>query len=120
MPGFHINSLSARERRQLTERAFSLDELAELHAALARGQAARKRAFRLVSVFVIAVTLVLFGMTAQLTGPTPALAFTGGMLAVLVVGLLVVLWVLTIALYARQFNDAVDEGYPELLGRYHL
>ena len=41
-------------------------------------------------------------------------------LAILVAIVLTLTWVLAIGLYAHQFNDADDEGYPELFGRYHL
>lgn len=120
MAQLHINSLSAHERAKLVERRFSVDELAVLHAALARAHRARRRAFRRVTVFVAVLVAALLIMTGSLTGPTPALAFSAVALTILVAIVLTLTWVLAIGLYAHQFNDAVDEGYPELLGRYHL
>lgn len=116
----HVNRLSRQERCQLEERRFSLDELTALHAALERGQRKRIRAFRLVACSVLAISAVLLIMTGCLTGMTPAFAFSAIAVLVLDIVCLLLVWVLGIHLFAQQFNDAVDRGYPELVGRLHL
>ena len=120
MAAIHVNRLSERERRALVERRFSEPELVELHGMLARGQQLRRRNFLLAACLYAVIVVVLWGMTVAVGGLTPAILFAG---IVLIAGGAVVLaavWQLAIGLYARQFNDAVDEGYPELFGRYHL
>ena len=116
----HINRLSAHERRQLEERRFSLDELTALHAALERMHRRRIRAFQIVACALLAISIVLIAMTGYLTGPSPALAFSIVAVCALDIVCLILVWVLGIRLFAQQFNDAIDRGYPELVGRLHL
>lgn len=120
MARIHINRLSRRERDRLEGRWFSLDELTALHAALVQGQRRRIRAFRVASCLVFAVTAALIAMTGYLAGPTTAFFFSAAAVIVLDIVCLAVVWVLGIALFAWQFNGAVDQGYPELAGRLHL
>lgn len=115
-----INWLSKRERSQLEGRWYSVDELTALHAALERGQRRRIRAFLIAACLVFAISVVLVAMTGSLTGLTPAFVFAAAAVLVLDVLCLVAVWVLGIALYAWQFNRAIDRGYPELAGRLHL
>ena len=115
-----VNRLSAREREALLSRRYSEAELAELHAMLARGQRLRKRNFALAAGLYMIIAVVLWSMTVSIGGLTPAIFYAG---AVLIGGgavVLAVVWQLAIGIYARQFNDVVDEAYPELFGRYHL
>lgn len=116
----YINRLSARERAQLIERRFTHEELAELHAALLRGQRARRRNLRILSVAVPLGCLVLTGLMIARAGLTPAVLIAGVAVLLMVALALAAAWFAAIGLYARQFNDAIDEGYPELLGRLHL
>lgn len=116
----YINRLSARERAQLIERRFTHEELAELHAALLRGQRARRRNLRILSVAVPLGCLVLTGLMVARAGLTPAVLIAGVAVLLMVALALAAAWFAAIGLYARQFNDAIDEGYPELLGRLHL
>ena len=120
MAHIHINRLSAREREQLVGRRFSVDELEMLHASLLRGQRARMRRLRVLRVALPLGCLVLGSMTASLAGWTAAVLVATAAILVMVTLLLLLAWYLAVGLYARQFNDAVDEGYPELLGRLHL
>lgn len=120
MAGIPINRLGSRERAALRERRFSEAELAELHAMLVRGQRLRKRNFALAAGLYMVIAIVLWAMTVAVGGLTSVILFAG--LALLGIGAVVfaVVWQLAIGIYARQFNDAVDEAYPELFGRYHL
>ena len=105
----------SRERAALRERRFSEAELAELHAMLVRGQRLRKRNFALAAGLYMVIAIVLWAMTVAVGGLASAILFAG--LALLGIGAVVfaVVWQLAIGIYARQFNDAVDEAYPELL-----
>lgn len=116
----HVNRLGAREREALLSRRYNETELAELHAMLARGQRLRKRNFALAAGLYMIIAVVLWGMTVSVGGLTPAILFAGAVLVGVGAVVLAVVWQLAIGIYARQFNDAVDEGYPELFGRYHL
>lgn len=120
MAGIPINKLGSRERAALRERRFSEAELAELHAMLVRGQRLRKRNFALAAGLYMVIAIVLWAMTVAVGGLTSAILFAGAVLVGVGAVALAVVWQLAIGIYARQFNDAVDEGYPELFGRYHL
>lgn len=120
MARIYINRLSAREREQLVGRRFSVDELKMLHASLLRGQRARMRRLRVLMVVLPLGCLALGSMAASLAGWTAAVLVATAAILVMVTLLLLLTWYLAVGLYARQFNDPVDEGYPELLGRLHL
>lgn len=115
-----VNRLGAREREALLSRRYSEVELAELHAMLARGQRLRKRNFMLAAGLYMIIAVVLWGMTVSVGGLTPAILFAGAALVGGGAVVLVVVWQLAIGMFARQFNDVVDEAYPEFFGRYHL
>lgn len=119
MARIYINRLSSREREQLVGRRFSIDELEMLHASLLRGQRARMKRLRVLMVALPLGCLALGSMTASLAGWTAAVLVATAAILVMVT-LLLLTWYLAVGLYSRQFNDAVDEGYPELLGRLHL
>lgn len=120
MAGIPISRLGAADRRRLVERRLSVGELEELHAALLRGQRARAGRLRAAALLYIAIGAVLLAMTCSLAGPTPAVGFAA--IAVVVMGAVcfAVVWAAAIGVFAHDFNRAVDEGYPELMGRLHL
>lgn len=116
----YVNRLGDRERAALLSRSYTEAELVELHAMLVRGQRLRKRNFALAAGLYMVIALALWAMTVAVGGLTPAILFAGAVLLVGGAVVLVVVWQLAIGIYARQFNDVVDEAYPELFGRYHL
>ena len=120
MAGIPISRLGAADRRRLVERRLSVDELEELHAALLRGQRARARRLRSAALLYIAIAVALLAMTCSKTGPTPAVGFAAVAVAAMGIVCFAVVWAAAIGVFAREFNRAIDEGYPELMGRLHL
>lgn len=87
---------------------------------LQRTQRLRKRRLRILAVALPALCLVMVALTVSMAGWTPAVAFSGIVVLALCAALLGAAWFASVGLYARQFNDAIDEGHPELAGRLHL
>lgn len=116
----HINRLGAADRARLVEHRLTVEELTELHGMLLRGQQARQRVLRRVAAFSLILDIALLLMTVFVAGPTPAVLFAGVVVTVIVLLCLACTWAVAIGVFAHQYNQAVEEGYPELLGRLRL
>ncbi len=116
----HINRLGAADRERLAGRRLTVEELTELHGMLLRGQRTRRRALRRAAALALAIDIVLLLMTVVAAGPTPAVLFAGIVVTAIVLLCLACAWAAAIGVFACEYNRAVEEGYPELMGRLRL
>lgn len=115
-----INTLSRAERERLAAGTLSDDAVEALFHVIERNHRAKVRAYRRVSIFVVAISVVLLAMTVSLTGPTPAALAACIAVSLLDIVVLICAWYLGIGIFRHQFNAALVEGHPEFASRHQL
>ena len=120
MPYIHAITLGKPQREALRTRALPLEQVEQLYAAIKRADRGRVRGFKRAAIITTVISVALLAMTVSITGFTgAAVAACVGILAVVCLALGAT-WFLSIALYRKQFNDALMEGYPEFASRHQL
>lgn len=118
----YIESLNAEYREKLRARKLTRETIDSLASTVSRKYQQKKQAFKKVTVFMIAATILMILMTLlslnALGGSMKAITFSFAVVAVMEILILAAVYYGVVTRVPRQFAQCLRKGYPELEMEY--
>ena len=120
MARIFVMTLGKEMERSILRHEYSFEQMTQMRDMLQKQLDNKRRAMRRVTFFSLFTAAVLAAMTALQAGMTPAVAVSFVVMLFFILVALAFAWFACVSHWKRQYNKAVEKGYPQFLSELHL